>query len=108
MPTALFAMPRSFDDQAGRAARFEAAGIGRVLSTVDDAGVADAVAWMERAPRPSIPAGGAERAAEALIDLVRRIPVTMGPQAAPNPGARRAPVAMGPQAAPNPRGRRAP
>jgi UDP-N-acetylglucosamine--N-acetylmuramyl-(pentapeptide) pyrophosphoryl-undecaprenol N-acetylglucosamine transferase len=72
VPTALFAMPRSFDDQAGRAARFEAAGIGRVLSTVDDAGVADAVAWMERAPRPSIPAGGADRAAEALLSLVEK------------------------------------
>jgi hypothetical protein len=27
---------------------------------------------MERAPRPSVPAGGAERAAEALIDLVTK------------------------------------
>jgi UDP-N-acetylglucosamine--N-acetylmuramyl-(pentapeptide) pyrophosphoryl-undecaprenol N-acetylglucosamine transferase len=70
VPLALFAMPRPFDDQAGRAARFEAAGIARVLATIDDAEVADALAWMEQAPRPSIAAGGADRAAEALMELV--------------------------------------
>jgi holo-[acyl-carrier protein] synthase len=37
-----------------------------------------------------------------------RAPVTMGPQAAPNPGALRAPVTMGPQAAPNPGALRGP
>ncbi len=72
VPAALFAMPRPFDDQAGRAARFEAAGIGRALPAIDDAGVAAAVAWMAVAPRPSIAPGGADRAAEALLDLVTK------------------------------------
>jgi predicted glycosyltransferase len=72
VPTALFAMPRPFDDQAGRAARFQAAGIALALSALDDAALASALGWMERAPRPSVPAGGAERAAEALIDLVAK------------------------------------
>jgi predicted glycosyltransferase len=70
VPLALFAMPRPFDDQAGRAARFEAAGIARALGSIDAAAVAAAVAWMERAPRPSIAAGGADRAADALLRLV--------------------------------------
>ena len=70
VPLALFAMPRPFDDQAGRAARFEAAGLARALASLDDAEVAAAVAWMEGAPRPSIAAGGADRAAEALLSLV--------------------------------------
>jgi predicted glycosyltransferase len=74
VPTALFAMPRPFDDQAGRAARFEAAGLALALPSLDDDALASALGWMERAPRPSIPAGGAERAAEALIDLVRKGP----------------------------------
>jgi predicted glycosyltransferase len=72
VPLALFAMPRPYDDQAGRAARFEEAGIGRAMRTIDDAGVAAAVAWMERAPRPSIAPGGADRAAEALLQLVTK------------------------------------
>ncbi len=72
VPTALFAMPRPFDDQAGRAARFEQAGLGRALTLIDDAHVAAAVAWMARAERPSIAPGGAERAAEALLDLLAR------------------------------------
>ena len=72
VPLALFAMPRPFDDQAGRAARFEAAGLGRALARFDDADVADAVAWMARAPRPAIAAGGADRAVDALLELVGR------------------------------------
>ncbi len=72
VPLVLFAMSRPFDDQAGRAARFEAAGLGRVLASADDACVAAAVAWMERAPRPSIAAGGADRAADALLDLAMK------------------------------------
>ncbi len=71
LPLALFAMPRPFDDQAGRAARFEAAGLAYDLSSAGDAGVAAAVAWMATAPRPSIAAGGAERAAGALLQLAR-------------------------------------
>jgi predicted glycosyltransferase len=72
VPVALFAMPRPFDDQAGRAARFEQAGLGRALGSLDDDGVAAALSWMQSAPRPSIAPGGADRAAEALLDLVER------------------------------------
>jgi UDP:flavonoid glycosyltransferase YjiC (YdhE family) len=72
VPVALFAMPRPLDDQAARAARFEDAGIGRAITTVDELTIAAAVAWMQHAPRPSIVAGGAERAAEALLDLLAR------------------------------------
>jgi predicted glycosyltransferase len=70
VPLALFAMPRPYDDQEGRAARFAAAGLARFLTKIDDAGVADAVAWMEQAPRPQIAGGGADRAADALLQLV--------------------------------------
>jgi predicted glycosyltransferase len=72
VPTALFAMSRLFDDQAGRAARFEAAGMALALGALDDAALASALEWMKRAPRPSVLAGGAERAAEALIALVAK------------------------------------
>ncbi|MCL2447649.1 MAG: hypothetical protein FWD17_01745 [Polyangiaceae bacterium] len=70
VPLVLFARPRPYDDQEGRASRFEHAGIARALTRIDDETVTAAVAWMERAPRPSIAAGGADRAAEALLDLV--------------------------------------
>ncbi len=70
VPVALFAMARPFDDQAARAARFEAAGIGRAIARIDDAHVAAAVAWMAKARRPSIASGGADRAADALLGLV--------------------------------------
>jgi UDP-N-acetylglucosamine--N-acetylmuramyl-(pentapeptide) pyrophosphoryl-undecaprenol N-acetylglucosamine transferase len=72
VPLALFALPRPFDDQAGRAARFEEAGIGRALANTDDDAVIAAVAWMQRAPRPSIAAGGANFAADALLELVTK------------------------------------
>jgi len=72
LPLALFALPRPFDDQAGRAARFEKAGIGRVLANTDDAAVTAVVAWMEKAPRPSLAAGGADSAAEALVQLITK------------------------------------
>ncbi len=72
MPTALFAMPRPFDDQAARAARFEAAGMARALAAIEDDAVAAALAWMRTAPRACLEAGGADRAAEALIDLCAR------------------------------------
>lgn len=70
VPTALFAMPRPFDDQAGRATRFEQAGLGRALATLDETTVEASLAWMARAPRPALPAGGAERAALVLLELV--------------------------------------
>ena len=70
VPTALFAMPRPFDDQAARAARFEQAGIGRALATIDEETVAASLAWMARAPKPSLLAGGADSAAQALLELM--------------------------------------
>jgi predicted glycosyltransferase len=69
VPAALFSQPRPFDDQAGRSARFAAAGLARALRSIDDRAIAEAIAWMERAPRPSIEAGGADRAADALLEL---------------------------------------
>ncbi|HMG52949.1 MAG TPA: hypothetical protein VK601_05700, partial [Kofleriaceae bacterium] len=90
VPAALFAQPRPFDDQAARAARFAAAGFARVFAPaaaalavdrvspadvslavergLDDA-VAAALAWMAAARVPELEAGGADRAAEALLDL---------------------------------------
>jgi predicted glycosyltransferase len=70
VPAALFAQPRPFDDQAERAARFAAAGLACVLAAVTDEAVAAALAWMHGARVPELPAGGAERAAEGLLDLV--------------------------------------
>lgn len=70
VPAALFARPRMYDDQASRAERFARAGIGWALGGLDDAAVAEALAWMEHAPRPSLPAGGADAAADALLRLV--------------------------------------
>jgi predicted glycosyltransferase len=69
VPAALFAQPRPFDDQADRAARFAAAGFACVLAATTDDAIADALAWMDTARVPSLEAGGADRAAEALIDL---------------------------------------
>jgi predicted glycosyltransferase len=72
VPMALFAMPRAFDDQAGRAARFEEAGLGRSLGRVNGESLASAVEWMESAPRPTLIPCGADRAAEALLHLLDR------------------------------------
>jgi predicted glycosyltransferase len=72
VPSALFAMSRPFDDQAARAQRFAQAGLAHELREIDDARVAAAVAWMRDAPRPSMTAGGADRAAEALLELVAK------------------------------------
>ncbi|HWO18736.1 MAG TPA: hypothetical protein VNO30_08165 [Kofleriaceae bacterium] len=69
VPAALFARPRPFDDQAARAARLAAAGYAHVLAGFDDGAVAAALAWMTAAPRPALAADGADRAADALIDL---------------------------------------
>lgn len=73
VPAALFAEARPFDDQAARALRFEAAGYAHHLTTDDDGAIARALAWL-RAPsrRPRLVADGADRAADALLDLVTR------------------------------------
>ena len=70
VPAALFAQPRPFDDQTGRAARFARAGFARVLDRFDADAIAAALAWMTTARCPEIAAGGADRAADALLDLV--------------------------------------
>lgn len=69
VPSALFAQPRPFDDQAARAERFARAGLARVLSSADDDAVAEALCWMAASSRPTLEAGGADRAADALLDL---------------------------------------
>jgi len=70
VPAALFAQPRPFDDQAGRAARFAGAGFACTLASATDEAIARALAWMQTARVPELEAGGADRAAEGLIDLV--------------------------------------
>lgn len=70
IPAALFAQPRPFDDQAARIVRFEQAALAHALRAFDDVAIAEALAWMLEAPRPSLAAGGADRAAEALLALV--------------------------------------
>jgi UDP-N-acetylglucosamine--N-acetylmuramyl-(pentapeptide) pyrophosphoryl-undecaprenol N-acetylglucosamine transferase len=70
VPAALFALERPFDDQAARIARFEAAGLSRALAGFGDDAVREALAWMLRAARPELATGGADRAADALLDLV--------------------------------------
>jgi len=72
VPAVLFAQARPFDDQAARAARFAEAGLARVLERFDDDGIAAAASWLSHAPRPEIAPGGADRAADALLDLVAR------------------------------------
>lgn len=69
VPAALFAQPRPFDDQAARAARLTAAGFARALASTADEVIAGALAWMATARVPELEAGGADRAAEALLDL---------------------------------------
>ena len=69
VPAALFARPRPFDDQAGRAARLVAAGFARALAAFTDDAIAGALAWMASARVPELAGDGADRAAEALLDL---------------------------------------
>lgn len=69
VPAALFASPRSFDDQEERARRFEREGLATVLRSDDDDGVAAALAWIASAKRPSLAADGADVAADAILDL---------------------------------------
>ena len=73
VPAALFAEPRPFDDQAARAARFAAASLAVELRDFDDVAVASALAWMRASPRAGrVEAGGADRAADALLDHASR------------------------------------
>jgi predicted glycosyltransferase len=72
VPAALFALPRPFDDQASRAARFAQAKLACELVRFDDDAIATALAWATTAPRPVIEACGADRAADALLDLATR------------------------------------
>ena len=65
VPAVLFASPRPFDDQLARAMRFGAT----ILESFDDAVVARASGAMK--PLRAIAPGGADRAAEALIALVK-------------------------------------
>ena len=69
IPAALFALPRPFDDQAARVARFKEASLAHALDRFEDEAILDAMTWMIGAPRPSIEGGGADRAAEVLLDL---------------------------------------
>lgn len=69
VPAALFAQARPFDDQAARARRFAEASLACAMTDFGDDAIERAMAWMTTAPRPSIEAGGADRAADALLDL---------------------------------------
>lgn len=70
VPAALFASPRSFDDQANRAKRFEREGLAMALEREDDDAIARALAWMAAASRKTLATNGADVAADALLDLV--------------------------------------
>lgn len=68
---ALYAEPRAFDDQAARRDRFAAKGLSFPLRGVDRASIDEALAWTRAAPkRRGLDAGGAARAASALLELV--------------------------------------
>lgn len=87
VPAALFALPRPFDDQAGRAARFAARSLAVPfdldVDAIDDR-VRGALAWMAGARVPGVEPGGADRAAEILLDLTTgRDPATRAGSAAP-------------------------
>lgn len=70
IPSALFAMPRPFDDQAARVQRFSRASLAFALERFDEDALREATAWMGTAPRVGLPSGGADEAARALLDLV--------------------------------------
>jgi predicted glycosyltransferase len=64
VPTALFAGPRPFDDQRGRAARFQKAGLAVALNSDDPAAVLEAL------EPPPLATGGAAAAASLLAALL--------------------------------------
>jgi predicted glycosyltransferase len=70
IPAILFPLPRPFDDQMMRAVRLAAAGHAHLLAKLDDAAVSGALAWARTARCPGLVADGADRAADALFDLV--------------------------------------
>jgi UDP-N-acetylglucosamine--N-acetylmuramyl-(pentapeptide) pyrophosphoryl-undecaprenol N-acetylglucosamine transferase len=91
VPSALFARARPFDDQLERARRFATAGLAVVLSDLGDESLRWAMAWAsspnfppgntspggaaggactERGARPTVRAGGARAAAQAVLALV--------------------------------------
>lgn len=70
VPAALFASPRSFDDQRERARRFERAGLAFALESDDDDAIAHALGRLACASRPALVADGAGAAADAILDLV--------------------------------------
>jgi UDP-N-acetylglucosamine--N-acetylmuramyl-(pentapeptide) pyrophosphoryl-undecaprenol N-acetylglucosamine transferase len=70
VPAVLFARPRAFDDQAGRSERFARARFAFALGARDDEEeLARALAWTREAKLPALEGGGADRAAEILLDL---------------------------------------
>ncbi|WP_394836932.1 hypothetical protein LVJ94_08495 [Pendulispora rubella] len=70
IPSALFAMPRPFDDQAARVQRFARASLAFPLERFDEESLREAMAWIDGAPRVGLPSGGADEAARALLELV--------------------------------------
>lgn len=75
VPAALFAQLRPFDDQAARAARFAEASLAHALTSDDDPAIVAALAWMAGARIRGVEAGGADRAADALLDLATGRPL---------------------------------
>jgi UDP-N-acetylglucosamine--N-acetylmuramyl-(pentapeptide) pyrophosphoryl-undecaprenol N-acetylglucosamine transferase len=69
VPAALFAQDRPFDDQRARIDRFQRAALARALEGFDGEAARAALRWMATAPRPGIASGGADRAADALLDI---------------------------------------
>ncbi len=70
VPTALFAQPRPFDDQSARARRFADASLALALERIDAASLEQALAWMTTASIGAVEPGGADRAADAILDHV--------------------------------------
>lgn len=68
LPAALFARPRPYDDQLERARRFASAKLAHVLDDLEEPSVATALSWIGSAHICPVEAGGADRAADALLD----------------------------------------
>ena len=68
VPAALFAEPRPYDDQEARARRFQEARLAWHIEGFDEDSVRHALGSMK--PPPALPQGGAERAAEIVLDVV--------------------------------------
>lgn len=70
VPAALFARPRPFDDQQGRAQRFEKAGLAVALPSLDPGSLDAALDRMETMTPPRLSTGGAEAAAAVLAPML--------------------------------------